>query len=783
MKKLNELNYKELKNFYNTRPFKFKTTKDLEGSRKIIGQERAVKAMEFGLDVKNSKYNIFLSGIKGTGKTSYSVEKVKERAEKENKPDDLCYVYNFKDISKPKAINLPAGMGKVFRDDMEVLVHDLLAEVPKTFISEDYTKNKNEIIREHQKKREEIFDELKEYSNKLNFEVENNSNGLIFIPIKDGKNLDDEEYECLDEEEQSIYEENAEELQIKALEVLKKIKNLERETKKKLRDFQNMTAHFIVKPIIDVLKGKYKGYERVIEYITEVEDNVIENISEFEVIADEDVPLNIDIKEIAPKFYVNLFIDNSNREGAPVIIEDNPTYNNLIGMIEYENDKGTLKTDFTMMKPGAIHRANGGYLIIQAEQLLREPYSWLALKRILNTGKIKIENLKHQLGITSITTLDPESIPVDLKVILIGSPYIYNLLSNYDEEFYKLFKIKADFGSIMDNNYENGMKVAYFISFYCEREGLRHLDRDAIIKIMEYSNRLAGSKAKLSTRFNKIVEILIEADVFAKYDNSKIVRLKHVKSAINERKYRNNRVEERIDELYKEGKIVIDIKGKKVGRINGLSVIDTGDYIFGKPNVITVSSYAGTKGVINIEREVEMSGSIHDKGVMILEGFLNERFCKKEPLNITSKICFEQSYGGVDGDSASSTELYGILSSIGNIPLKQNIAVTGSVNQKGEIQPVGGITEKIEGFYNICKHLELTGDQGVIIPIQNIEELTLEDEIIESVRTGDFHIYPVAAIEEGMEILTDRSFDDIYKCIKEKLLEYNQIMKIKDNED
>lgn len=774
MKSYKKLSYKELKKFYNPREFKFKTTKELKGLYGIIGQERAVKAMEFGLDVKNSKYNIFVSGIKGTGKTSYCISTITERALQEETPDDWCYVYNFKEPDKPKAINLPAGMGKEFREDMEFLIRDLLTEVPKTFISEDYEKNKNDIIKKFQEEKTDLLEILSNYARELGFEIKNASAGLIFVPLKDGNKLSDEEYNLLEESEKEKYEEKAEKLQMKAIEILKKIKMLEKEAKKKLKDFEKMTAHFVVKPITEVLFEKYKKYDKVICYIKEVEEDIVENIADFELLAEEELGSNINIKEIAPRYYVNLFVDNSGLKGAPVVIEFNPTYNNLAGLVEYENEKGTLRTDFTMIKSGAIHRANGGYLILQADQLLREPYAWTFLKRILNTGEIRIESLRHLLGITSIATLNPEAIPVNLKVVLIGSPYIYSLLYSYDEDFHKLFKIKVDFDSVMDNNHENIMKMAYFICSYCQSEGLKHFDKFGVLKVLEYSNRLAGSQKKLSTRFNKIIEILIEAETFSNYDGSKLITAKHVEKAIKEKKYRVNRIEERIDELYKDGKIIIDIKGKQVGRINGLAVIDMGDYTFGKPSVITVSTYAGSKGIINIEREVELSGNIHDKGVMILEGFLNENFCKNEPLNITTKICFEQSYNGVDGDSASSTELYAILSSIGDIPLKQYIAVTGSVNQKGEIQPVGGVTEKVEGFYNICKRLGLTGEQGVMIPVQNVDDLVLDDEVIEAVREGKFHIYAVATIKEGIEILTDKKYEEVRQIVQNKLKEYSE---------
>lgn len=776
MRERNGLNYYKLKRTYNPRHFKFKTTMDLEAFDDIIGQERAAQALEFGLNVKNSKYNIYISGIKGTGKTTYCISKVKEKAKQEEKKYDWCYVNNFKEPDRPKSIKLPAGMGKMFREDMEFFVRDLVSEVPKTFISEEYQKRKNDIVKKYQDEKSELLDFLIQYSKELGFEIKNVSTGLVFEPVKDGEKISDEEFENLNEEEKNEFEKNAETIQLKALEVLRKVKMLEKEAKKKLNDFQKMTAHFIVKPSIEAFIDKYKDFDKVVHYIKEVEEDVIENVSEFQLIAEEDISINSEVKEFAPRYYVNLIVDNSETQGVPVVIETNPTFSNLIGVIEYESENSSLRTDFTLIKAGDIHKANGGYLIIDALELLRNSHSWLAIKRALYNKEIRVESLRHQLGITDITTLDPEPIPIDIKIILIGNPYIYNLLYQYDEDFHKLFKIKVDFDFEMENTLENQYKMAGFINLFSEKENLRHLTKEGVFKVLEYSNKIAGSQNKLTTSFNKITEILIEADAWAGFDGNRYITDRHVKKAIIEKRKRRNKVEDRLDALYKEGKIIIDVKGAQVGKINGLSVLNTGDYVFGRPMVITVSTYAGTKGIINIEREVELSGNIHDKGVMILEGYINERFCKNRPLNITSKICFEQSYNGVDGDSASSTELYGILSSIGNIPIKQYIAVTGSVNQKGEIQPVGGITEKVEGFYNICKNFGSTGNQGVIIPSKNIEDLVLEDEVVEAVRNGKFHIYAVSTIEEGMEILTDKSFEEISNIIESKLEEYNQVV-------
>lgn len=772
MKKPYKLDYKGLKKIYSPRHFKLRIDNNTIENHSIIGQERAVKAMEFGLNVKAPKYNMFLCGIKGTGKTSYCMAKVMEKAKKEKTPNDWCYVYNFKYSDEPKAISLPSGMGREFQGDIELLIMDLLGEISKRILSEEDENNKNDIINTYKEKRNKLLSSLSKFGNSLDFEIESTSSGLLFTPVKDGKRLDDEGFDSLADEEKERYEENAEKLQSKAITILKKIKYLEKEVKKKLLDFQKMIGHYIVRPKIEDLIKKYQDYNSIVEHLQDMEEDLANNIIELEAIAEEGHIKNIELKELAPRYYVNLVVDNSKNKGAPVITESNPTYNNLIGLIEYENEKGTLRTDFTMIKGGSLHRANGGYLIIQADQLLKTEYSWSTLKRILNTGEIKIESLRHQLGVTDIATLNPQSIPISFKVILIGNPYIYRLLSTYDEDFDKLFKIKVDFDTVMENNFENQKAVARFIHCFCKTQGLMEFSSDAVVKILELSNRIAGSQKKLSTRFNKIAEIITEADAWAEIDGESTIKGEHVEKAMKERKFRYSKVEENLNELYIDGKIIIDVKGKVVGKVNGLSVMDLGDYIFGKPSVITVSSYAGTKGVINIEREVEMSGNIHNKGVMILEGYLNENFCKENPLNITSTICFEQSYSGVDGDSASSTELYGILSSIGEIPIKQGIGVTGSINQKGEIQPVGSITEKVEGFFSICKHLGFTGEQGVIIPIQNVKDLVLCDEVIKGVKEEKFHIYPISTIEEGIKILTDKDFKEVFNIVKGRLEEY-----------
>ncbi|TCO79515.1 Lon protease family protein [Marinisporobacter balticus] len=770
MDKSKKLSYKRLKKMYNPDNFPFSSTEELASAKEIIGQSRAEKAMEFGLRVKNSKYNIFIVGLKGTGKKSYAKKIAEKNAKTENIPDDWCYVYNFDEPSRPIALNMPPGMGKIFCDDMDELIKELLEVVPKKFSDEIYEQYKGKIIKKYQKERNILLEQLTAYCLENGFDIKNTNKGFALSPRINGKAIGDEEYEMLDEEQKKQIEQKAEDVEKKAVALLRKIKHIEHKAKIKMGQLDDEVGRCTVKPFVDVLFDKYKDHEKVIKYLKTVQENIVENIYDFDASEEEQDETVED--SFLKKYKVNLFVDNSNNIGAPVIIEYNPSYQNLVGKIEYENEQGSLKTDFTMIKAGAMHKANGGYLILQANQILSNIKSWDALKRVVETGQLCIESLRTQLGIVDIVSLKPEAINIHLKVILVGNPYIYNMLYAYDENFEKLFKIKVDFDSVMDGNEENGLKMAQFIRFFCEKEKLKHLDASGVAKILEYSHRIAGSQKKLTTRFNKLVEILIEADVWAEIDQSLLIAERHVKKAYVEKIYRNNKIEQKIEEMYKKGKILFHTKGKKIGSIHGLSVIDLGDYIFGKPSAISVTTFVGNKGIVNIEREAKLSGSIHDKGVMILEGYLSEKFAQEYPLTLTAKICFEQNYSGVDGDSASSTELYALLSSLSDTPINQNIAVTGSVNQKGEIQPIGGVSEKIEGFFSLCNYYGLTGEQGVIIPHQNIEDLVLCDDVIDAVKEEKFHIYPISKIEEGMEILTDTSFDEICEAVKNKLDQY-----------
>ena len=762
-RKFYELSSAQLLQEWNAEDFDFETTDDLEPfSDDIIGQERAVKAMEFGVKIKVRGYNIYMSGLTGTGKTSYAESYIKKLAANELIPDDWCYVYNFDKPTHPIVVNLPAGKGKAFKKDMEEFVDIIKNEIPKAFNSDDYEKEKKDIVSEFQNKRSILLEQLSKDAEKEGFKVKITNAGVYFLPIIDGKSLTEEEYAELAETEKATIRRKSEQLQIETLDIIRKIKEVEKEAEEKINEWKHKIALFAVGMHMNDLRETYNDYDKVLTYLDKVKADILENLDDFmEDRANEEQQqvlllssLTEDSAGPEDKYEVNLLVDNSELQGAPVIVDFNPTYYNLVGKVEYESERGSMFTDYTMVKPGLLHQANGGYLILQVDDILRNIHSWEALKRVLRTKKITIENLQEQLGLVAVSTLRPEPIPVDIKVILVGSTHVYHLLLQYDEEFKKLFKIKADFDEEMDKNRENIIKFARFIASFCKREGALPFDKTAVAKIIDYSSRLIDDKNKLTTRFNDIVELLAEASAWAEIDGRQYVSAGSVNKAIEEKEYRSNKYDKKLLKLLEEGTIMIDTTGKVVGQINGLSVLDLGDYSFGKPSRITANTYIGKSGIVNIEREIEMSGTSHSKGVLILSGYIGQKYAQDIPLALTASLCFEQLYGGVDGDSASSTELYAILSSLSKLPIKQGIAVTGSVNQKGEIQPIGGVNQKIEGFFELCKRRGLTGDQGVIIPHQNVKNLVLKKEVVEAVKAGEFHVYPVKTIDEGIEILT-----------------------------
>ena len=738
--------------------FEFETTEQVPKLTNIVGQERGRAVMNFGLNVDKVGYNIYVSGIAGTGKTTFTNSIIQEFAQKETQLYDWCYVYNFEDAHRPKTLQLPVGLGKKLKQDMEELIENLKIDIPRAFNEENYQKEKAAIIRVFQGKSNEIFEKIDRIAKEYGFLIRQSGSGIVTIPVINGTPITEEQYRVLSDQQLQEIEERSAALQEKILDYTNEIREIEKEIKQTLEQLDQKVALAAAGYHFDELKESYKSCEEVINYLEAVQADILENIDDFLEEQEGTNPFQDMFTrrkgDNFMKYRVNLFVDNSETKGAPVITADNPTYYNLVGKVEYEGRMGVMSTNFTKIKPGFLHYANGGYIIIQARDIFSKSFAWEGLKRALLNHKLQIENIGEHSGLITTTSLTPDPIPLNVKVILIGSLEIYQILYHYDEDFRKLFKVKADFDVEMDHNLENMTRLASFIHTHCLEHDLFHFDRKAVAKIVEYSTRLAGHQEKLSTRFNQLVEIIYEADAWAKMMEDDLVTDKHVEKAIKERDYRNNLYEEKVQESIEEGTILIDTEGEVVGQVNGLAVYNLGQYSFGKPSRITATTFVGRNGIINIERESKMSGKIHNKGVYILGGYLGQKFAQKQPLALTAHLAFEQSYGGVDGDSASSTELYALLSSLADVPIDQGIAVTGSINQKGEIQPIGGVNEKVEGFYEVCKSKGLTGTQGVLIPHQNVKNLMLKDEVVKAVKNGMFHIYAVKTVEEGIEILT-----------------------------
>ncbi len=777
----------DLKVKYNMDDFDFKSTKDLKPLKGIIGQERAAEALNFGLKMKAKGYNIFVAGISGTGRSSYTHSMVSKIAQTKENNKDYVYVYNFKTPDEPKAISFPSGEAKYFQKDMETAVDKLIEEIPKVFVSKEYELRNSEIAIKYERMGTKLIEELNEFAKEKGFFFQQGNQGLMTVPLKeDGSLMSDEEYNELSEENFAKLRDKSQELNKEVAEYMNRMRNLEQKLREKIIELDKKTGERIIVFFFDEIIEKYSKNEKVINHISDLKSDMVENIGKYKGQQKKSSnPFSMqkeDPKKLFERYRVNLFIDNSEKTGVPVIDETNPTYYNLTGMMEYKNEMGFLTTSFLDIKPGALHNANGGFLILNVKDLFSHQFAWEGLKRSLKTNKITIETLNKQYGYAVTATLKPEPIDMELKVILIGDYYTYSLLFSYDEDFRKLFRIMADFDVEMERSSENVYKFARSIATQCEEKGLKHFSKEAVEKVVEYSSRLADSKVKLSSRYNQLVEILYEADAFSD-ESTVFVEANDVQKALDAKKYRNNKYEEKLNEMYEEGTLLIDIEGQKIGQINGLAVMGTGEYSFGKPARITASSYKGKAGIINVEREVKRSGSSHDKGVLILSGYIGEKYAKETTLSVTTSITFEQNYSGIDGDSASSTELYVILSSIAQIPIKQYIAVTGSISQKGEIQPIGGVNEKIEGFFDVCMLKGLTGNQGVIIPKQNVRNLMLKDEVVEAVENKKFHIYAITNVEEGLEILTGLNHQEIETKIHEGLKYYEEKDDSKEEKD
>lgn len=760
-----KLKPEQLTNKCDSNSFEFKTTEELVPIRGIIGQERAKKALEFGLGVTKKGYNIYVSGQWGTGRNSFVNMLTEEQAIKRPAPSDWLYVNNFKDPYHPIAIKVNHGQGKNIIKQVDRAIRFLRRGIIEIFSSRDYENAKQKLIEEYNTQSNNIVDKLNELGHKYGFMFSLTEKGIVSIPLKDGKPMNEESYHNISQKEYEQLMGNSQKLSLETIDLFNKLRMEEENLRNRLKSLDEQMGRHLVKFHLESIKDKNKDNDEIKKYIDLLEDDIVENLENFkaeEEDEDESNPLALlaavqhNPETFFERYRINLFVDNSDVKSAPVVFESNPTYYNLAGSIEYQNEMGVMKTDFTMIKPGALHRANGGYLILLAKDILSNPYSWKSLKRSLLDESVTIDSRAASAGALVSQTIKPQPIPIDVKVIIIGDYYTYAILSEYDEEFQKLFKVMADFEVDMERSKANIEKFARFVSTKCQMEGLSHFTPDAVALLVEHATRLSDDQTKLTAHLKTLGDIIIESDAWASYYKESVVTHEHVIKALDERKSRTNKYEENTLELFKEGTYLIDVTGFKVGEINGLAVLGTGQYSFGKPSKITVSTYQGRQGIINIEREARTSGKIHDKGVMILTGFLGRMFAQDKPLALTASIVFEQLYSGVDGDSASSTELYALISDLSGVPINQAIAVTGSVNQRGFIQPIGGVNEKIEGYFKVCKLKGFTGDQGVIIPVQNIKNLMLDQEVIDAVRNNTFHIWAISHVDEGLEILTGR---------------------------
>ncbi|CUU00645.1 ATP-dependent Lon protease [Candidatus Thermokryptus mobilis] len=766
--KFKELNPDELKWSCPVEKLQFETTDEIEPLEDIIGQDRALKALKLGTELFAPGYNVFVCGLTGTGRMTTIKHILKQISPKAPQAPDRCYVYNFKNPDEPRLLEFPRGQAIMFKRNMEAMIFYLKQKIPRTLEDEKYVDARNKVIEKYQRKEQELLREFQKKVEKerfaiINMQVENVIKPSI-VPIVEGKPVPIEQLVNLaksgkiSEEEVKAIERKYLELQAQMQEIFKKEMILARELSRELEELEREAVRSIVDGIIDEIKEQFK-IPKVHEYLDDVRKHILNNLHIFKATAEQvkSVPFSPEQKEEVDPFLpyrVNVILDNSEQEGVPVIIETTPTFSNIFGTIEKVYDsRGFWRTDFTKIKAGSILKADGGYLVLNARDALSEPGVWKALKRTLMYRKLEIQPMDVFFQISSIS-LKPEPIEINTKIIMLGDPELYHLLYEYDEDFQKIFKIKADFDFEMDLNDEAIIQYAKFIRKICRDENLRPFEREAIGKVVEFAVRQAGRRDKITTRFSTIADLIREADYWARVDGSNQVKPSHVQKAIQESFERRKMIEDKIKEMISKGVILVDVTGERVGQVNGLTIYEIGDYRFGRPVRITASVSMGRAGIINIERESNLSGRIHDKGVLILAGYLREKYAQDKPLTLSASICFEQSYSGIDGDSASSTELYALLSALSGLPIKQGIAVTGSVNQKGDIQPIGGVNEKIEGFFDVCKAKGLTGEQGVIIPKKNVDDLMLRDDVVEAVKKGLFHIYPVETIDEGIEILT-----------------------------
>jgi lon-related putative ATP-dependent protease len=767
----------ELRLTCDTGQFDFKTTKDLSNRSISIGQKRLSSSLEFGIDIKNNGFNIFALGPKETNKLDHIRQFVSSKAEKQSTPNDICYIFNFDDPYKPELLLLPAGRGTDLKVQMDQLIEELIPALNSSFESEEYQNRKQALKNRVQQEQDHTFEELQKKAQQKGLALLRTPAGFSFAPIKDGDLMDEKDIQSMTDEERQELKENTQQLQEELQKIIRKMPSNKRRIRENQKNLDREVATSSIKEIFNRVQELFTDLENVQTFLDRVESDIIENVHKImnpqgqqgqgnpilQMMGGEQLPQepgDAADNPILERYKVNVMVDHSNTIGAPVIYEDNPNFKNLIGRVEYQSRMGALTTNFNLIKPGALHKANGGYLILDVRQVLLEPFAWESLKRALKSGKLKIESLGDSYSLISTVSLEPEPIDLDVKVVLLGERILYYLLCEFDPDFKTLFKVEADFEDDIDRNSENHLLYSELIAGLIEKNNLLHFHNKAVGRVIDESAKIAGDREKLSTQTDEITDLLIESNHWAVKNGHNVVELEDVEKAIEQNIYRSARLRDKVQEAITRDYIFIDTEGTKTGQINGLSVTRAGHLMFGRPNRITARVQLGKGEIVDIEREVEMSGPLHSKGVLILKGFLGERYAENSPLSLSASIVFEQSYSNIDGDSASSAELYVLLSAIGKIPLKQSISVTGSVNQHGKVQPIGGVNEKIEGFFDVCKERGLSGVQGVLIPAANEKNLMLRNDIVQAVKEEKFHIYSVKTIDEGMELLSGLKMGD-----------------------
>ncbi len=737
--------------------FHFQTTADLQELTEFVGQSRAQQAVHFGVGIRREGFNLYVMGPPGMGKHTLVRHFLDDKAATRPSSSDWVYVNNFNQPHKPRALRLPSGRGHRLRLDMEQLIDELATVLPSTFESEEYRTQMQAVEEELKEQQEHAFSELGEEAARHDIRLFRTPSGFAFAPMKGEEVVGPEEFEKWPKEEQKRIEQVVAQLQEKLQGIIQRIAQWRKESREKLRALNREFSRSAVGHLIEELKAQYADLPGVLHYLDEVEKDLVDNVRDFIRPKEGAEALPGVAGETDPRalhrYKVNVFIGNGERKGAPVVYLDHPTYLNLVGRAEHIAQMGTLVTDFTLLKPGALHEANGGYLMLDAHKLLTQPFAWEGLKRSLYAGEVRVESLEKMLSIVSTVALEPEAIPLDLKVVILGDRILYYLLHEYDPDFAELFKVSADFEEQVDRNEETNQVYARLIGTLIRKESLRHADRFAVARIIEHAARVVEDSERLTTHMRSVADVLREADYWAGEAGREVIAAEDIDKAIHQQVYRAARVQEHIYEAISRGTILIDTEGAKVGQINGLSVIELGDYSFGQPSRITATVHIGEGHVVDIEREVELGGAIHSKGVLILSSFLAARYATDHPLSLSASLVFEQSYGGVDGDSASLGELCALLSAIANTPIRQSLAITGSVNQHGQVQPIGGVNEKIEGFFQVCKARGLSGEHGVVIPVSNVKHLMLNSEVRRAAAEGKFHIYPVATVDEALSVL------------------------------